>query len=148
MNYRTVEPADYDAIARVWLESARSSDGALSSLPSLAALRSRVDAEMAAGWDVTIVLDDDVIVGFLALKPAFAALDQIFILPTHQDRGIGRALIERAKAAMPSGFTLRTASANHKARRLYGRSGLLLLEEGFHPKSGYSVCYYSWNTPP
>ena len=146
--YRAAEPADFDAIADVWRESALASEGARSSLPSLAELRSRVDHEIAAGWAVTVALDGQEIIGFLALKPALAALDQLFILPTHQGRGIGRALIERAKAAMPSGFTLRTASANHKARRFYGRSGLLLLEEALHPKSGLPVCCYSWNAPP
>jgi GNAT superfamily N-acetyltransferase len=143
--YRAAEPADFDAIADVWRESALASEGARSSLPSLAELRSRVDHEIAAGWAVTVALDGQEIIGFLALKPALAALDQLFILPTHQGRGIGRDLIERAKQAMPGGFTLRTASANQKARQFYSASGLALLEEGFHPRTGIPVCYYGWS---
>jgi GNAT superfamily N-acetyltransferase len=145
MKYRAAEPADFDAIARIWLESALASEGAT---PSLAELRSRVDAEIAAGWDVTVALDGREIVGFLALKPAIAALDQIFILPEHQGRGIGGDLIERAKQAMPGGFTLRTASTNLKARRFYSGAGLSLLEEGLHPRTGNPVCYYGWNRAP
>jgi GNAT superfamily N-acetyltransferase len=148
MKYRAAVPADYDAIAEVWLASARSSDGAMSSLPSLAELRSRIDREIATGWAVTVALDGREIVGFLALKPALAALDQIFILPTYQGRGIGRELIERTKQAMPDGFTLRTASANHRARRFYLRSGLSLLGEGLHPRTGNPVCYYDWHCDP
>jgi GNAT superfamily N-acetyltransferase len=145
VKYRAAEPADFDAIARVWLEAALATEDAVSSLPSLRELRIRVDHEMAAGWVVTVALDGREIVGFLALKPALAVPDQIFILPTHQGRGVGRDLIEQAKQAMPGGFRLRTASTNRRARRFYSGAGLSLLEEGLHPRTGNPVCYYGWS---
>jgi ribosomal protein S18 acetylase RimI-like enzyme len=145
MTYRAAQPADFGVIAQVWHESALSAEGAMSTLPRIEELRNRLDREIAAGWAVTVALDGRDIVGFLALKPAIASLDQIFILPAHQRRGIGRALLDLAKSAMPGGFTLRTASANLKARRFYCRAGLSLREEGFHPSAGYPVCYYGWS---
>jgi len=148
IRYRAAEATDFDALAQVWHESALSTEGAAPNLPSVEALRSRIDREIDAGWVVTVALDRGEIIGFLALKPAVAVLDQLFILPSHHGLGIGHALLDAAKSAMPGGFTLRTISANHKARRFYELSGLLLLEAGLHPTSGCPVCYYGWNGKP
>lgn len=59
--------------------------------------------------------------------------------------GIGKALLDHAKAAMPSGFTLFTTSQNTRARHFYEREGLVALREEPHPRSGHPVTYYEWN---
>ena len=88
---------------------------------------------------------DGRVVGMLALKPGDATLDQIFVSPKEQGRGIGRALLEVARRAMPGGFTLRMAASNRKARRFYEKEGMKALGGGVHPRTGIPVHFYGWN---
>jgi ribosomal protein S18 acetylase RimI-like enzyme len=114
-------------------------------MPTEADLRQRVDVELAAGWNVTVAIRNDEIIGFLAIKPKEAVLAELFVRPDSLGGGVGQVLLAQAIAAMPEGFTLYTRSSNLKARRFYERAGLLLLREGIHPRSGDPIIYYGWN---
>lgn len=141
---RNATKADLDAIADVWWESSRSADGAPADHPGVEQLRERIDDEVARDWRLTVAVQNGRIVGFLALKPQVAILDQLFVLPAAQRSGIGRALLDRAKAELAAGFTLRTLADNRAARRFYEHQGLTLALEGKHPRLGYPVCFYRW----
>jgi len=145
IQWRMAGKADLDAVAYVWHESARDADGAAPEIPTLDQLRSRIDLELASGWHLSIASQHGEIIAMLAVRTGTSVLDQLFVLPSKQGLGAGRALLQRATEIMPEGFTLRTASANHRARRFYERAGLALLDEGVHPSGGYPVCYYGWN---
>ena len=143
-----VKPAlggDLDEVARVWHRSALQMDGAAAAVPSERALRTRIAAELAAGWELHIATRSGRIVGMLALKPQASVLDQIFVLPEDQGRGVGKALMCVAKQVMEGGFTLRMASSNLRARRFYESQGLRALGEGTHPATGVPVTYFGWN---
>jgi GNAT superfamily N-acetyltransferase len=135
---------DFDRVATVWHQSASLMDGAASPMPSRQQLRDRIDRELAAGWELFLAERGGHIMGMLALRPADAILDQIFVLPDQEASGIGTALMAMAKRRMPEGFSLRMAAANERAARFYERSGLVLSGNGIHPSSGVPVCYYSW----
>lgn len=137
--------ADHDAIAEIWHESASLPGVGPADMPSQADLRKRVDVEFASGWRVTVALRGEDVVGFLAIKPEAAILCEIFIRPGHLGIGIGQALLSRAMAAMPEGFTLHTRPTNMRARRFYEKAGLVFLREGTHPRSGDAIIYYGWN---
>jgi len=100
---------------------------------------------MANGWAVTVVEADDGIIGFVAIKPTDRTLAELFLSPEHLGGGIGKALLDHAKAAMPGGFSLFTTSRNARARHFYEREGLVSLREEPHPRSGHPVTYYGWN---
>ena len=141
-----VRPAiirDLDSVADVWHESASQMDGASTEMPSRDELRQRIDQELATGWELHVATSGGIIIGMLALKPATATLDQLFVRPAEQGRGVGRALLDFAKRILPR-FTLRTATSNTQGRRLYEREGLSLTKEGAHPRTGAPVCYYEW----
>lgn len=143
---RRAADSDLEAVAHVWHESAVGMDGH-PDVPSPEALRSRIEAELQLGWDLHVALRGQCVVGLLAVKPGEASLDQIFVVPSEQGQGVGRALLGVAKLAMPGGFTLRMATANESARRFYEKEGLKLVGEGFHPWSGVPVQFYGWNLP-
>ena len=120
-------------------------DGATAEMPSREALRQRIDAELRSEWALYVALRDERVVGMLALKPGPAILDQIFVTPGEQGRGVGRALLDLAKQLMAGGFTLRMDAANDKARRFYEGEGMTKLDEGTHPWTGAPVHFYGWN---
>ena len=141
---RSAATADLDEVARVWHASASQMDAAASPIPSVNELRSRVDVELASGWELFVAECGPRIVGMLALKPHEAILDQIFVLPADQASGVGSALLEIAKQRMPQAFTLRMAASNLRAARFYEKSGLDPAGDGSHPASGRPVRYYRW----
>lgn len=128
LEIRPARLGDLDRVADVWLESASRMDGASAELPSRHELRQRIDRELASGWALHVALHEGVVIGLLALKPAGTTIDQLFVLPADQGRGVGRALLDLAKRILPGGFTLRTASSNTRGRRFYEREGLRIHE--------------------
>jgi GNAT superfamily N-acetyltransferase len=142
---RSACKSDLDIVANVWHDSASHMDGASTPMPSRRELRDRIEVELQSDWDLYVAVRGNQIVGLLAIKTAEAILDQIFVSPKEQRRGVGRALLKFAKQAMPSGFTLRTTASNNRAGRFYEKEGLSYFEEGVHPQSGIPVRYYGWN---
>jgi len=114
-------------------------------MPSRDELRERVDQEFGQAWVTTLAVSGDEVVGFVALKPDLAVLDQLFVSPEYLGGGVGKALLHHAMAEMPAGFTLFTASANTRARRFYEAAGLVFVSEKPHPRSGHPVSYYRWH---
>jgi ribosomal protein S18 acetylase RimI-like enzyme len=113
-------------------------------MPSQAELRKEIDAEFIAGWQVTLAVRGDEIVGFLAIKPDEAVLAELFVRPGSLGGGIGRALLAQAIDAMPDGFTLFTRSGNARARQFYEKAGLTVLRKGTHPRFGDPIVFYGW----
>ncbi|NLS02154.1 GNAT family N-acetyltransferase [Rhizobium sp. P32RR-XVIII] len=135
---------DYDAIAEVWHGSASLPDVGPPVMPTLNELRERVDLAFAAGWEVTLAARERDVIGFVAIKPREAILDQLFVRPGYLGCGIGQALLGHAMAKMPEGFTLFTASRNTRARAFYEKAGLIFLRDAPHPRTGHPVTYYGW----
>jgi putative acetyltransferase len=145
---RPSNEADNDAIAEVWHRSASLPGVGPAVMPTEADLRSRFDLELAAGWDVTVAVHRNEIIGFVAIKRKEAVLAELFVRPGSLGAGVGRMLLAHAIAAMPEGFTLYTRAANERARRFYEKAGLVELRTGTHPRSGDPIVYYGWNIAP
>jgi ribosomal protein S18 acetylase RimI-like enzyme len=143
VDIRPCEDRDLDAVARLWLESWRSTGLAVAQLATEAANRVRM-RELAVGWSVHLACSEGNILGFLALNPGNGCLDQLFVAPTVQRRGIGRALLEFAKQQMPEGIWLRTAVDNVGACRFYEREGFRAGETGIHPTLRHRTVIYRW----
>jgi ribosomal protein S18 acetylase RimI-like enzyme len=141
---RTARSTDLDAVALVWHESGSLPGVGPPVMPTLQELRERVDAELAAGWKLTVAVSDREIVGMLALRLATSVLEQLFVRPANIGSGVGTILLREAMTSMPAGFTLFTASTNHRARQFYEQGGLVFLRESPHPRTGHTVLYYEW----
>jgi GNAT superfamily N-acetyltransferase len=145
---RPYRDADRDATALLWMASWRSTGLTVALEPAEAELyalsHQRIVCEIATGWVVHLAWDGGRLVGFLVLKPQAGCLDQIFVLPEEQGRGIGRALLDFAKRELPHGMWLRTAAANTRARRFYERNGLTATETDTHPVLGHATIIYRW----
>ncbi len=70
--------------------------------------------------------DNHELVGIIAFREGW--IDQLYVLPSSQGRGVGTALLQIAKSRSP-GLSLWTFQRNSNARRFYERRGFTLLKE-------------------
>lgn len=68
------------------------------------------------------------VLGFATLAPGW--LEQLYVDPDHLGSGIGRALLDHAKARQPDGLLLWTFQVNDRARRFYERNGFTVVQFG------------------
>jgi ribosomal protein S18 acetylase RimI-like enzyme len=94
--------------------------------------------------EVWLAVEDDAIVGMLAFGEH--AIDQLHVEPRCQGRGIGTALLDRAKARSPRGLTLSTHQGNERARAFYERRGFRAVQLGVSPPpEGEPDVKYAWD---
>jgi ribosomal protein S18 acetylase RimI-like enzyme len=106
--------------------------------------RSRFEAKLAEGATVFIAEESAQVVGFALLFENIGRLDQLFVRPDAQSRGIGTELLNLTKARCPRGLHLDTQQANIGARRFYERHGFLSGREGINKVNGQPNVEYVW----
>jgi len=141
---RPARPEEYDAIARVWMNSWVSTGLAEASAFLLAQLRARIALETGNGWNLYVADDGDVLAAMLALHLPKKYLDQLFIAPEYQGRSLGRTLLAFTRQQMPDEIELRCVRENEKAWRWYEREGFVFEHEKIEPVTGYVMKYYRW----
>ena len=70
-------------------------------------------------------------VGFMAMNNDF--VDQLYIDPDHQRRGIGRSLLNLAREQSPDHVWLYTLQVNTSAREFYEKNGFVAEKFGISP---------------
>jgi ribosomal protein S18 acetylase RimI-like enzyme len=144
VNIREATPQDHDALARIWLEGWYSTGLKPLFDPGLDLLRRRLPEEIAKGWKLFAAEDGGESVAMLAIRPRDFYLDQLWVAPAHQGRGIGRALLAFTRAQFPEEIWLRCVVENESAWRWYEREGFLLEGEEIVPPSGLRMKVYRW----
>ena len=144
MQIRSAQPGQYKDVAAIWYASAREMDGGAPPLDSPDSLVDRIMGSLARGWDLKVAIVDGRIAGLLATIPHDYVLDQLFVTPEAQCKGIGAALLNEAKSQLPEGFTLHTPVTNIAGQRFYERHGLRVLRDAAHPVNGAPIRYYEW----
>lgn len=79
-----------------------------------------------AALDVVVACADGAPVAYLALDGT--VLDQLYVAPSHQGRGIGTRLLAEAKRRVPVELGLWTFQRNTRARAFYERHGFRAVE--------------------
>ncbi len=125
MKLRPATAEDAAAVAELWFESWRS-NGFEGHPDTSEMMIERVPRELAGRWEVTIAEADGRMLGFLALAVAEDRLDQLFVAPDAQGRGVGSRLFARAVDRLPAGFWLTTQQENVRARAFYEHRGMAL----------------------
>jgi ribosomal protein S18 acetylase RimI-like enzyme len=95
--------------------------------------------------DVWVAVEQDVL-GFLAIQGE--RLGWLYVDPAAQRRGIGTALLDRAKALSSAGLMLFTHQRNERARAFYERRGFLAVAFGVSPPpESEPDVQYRWDPP-
>jgi ribosomal protein S18 acetylase RimI-like enzyme len=141
---RPARDDEFDAVARVWRASHESSGLATAWDATYDELRARIPHEIANGWRLYVADDSGTIAAMLAFRTRDNYLDQLFVAPQYQSRGIGKILMAFTRRHLPDEILLRAAVANIRAIAWYEREGFVreheVMEKGW---SGPRV-YYRW----
>ena len=82
--------------------------------------------------EVWVAEEDGRLLGFLGIEHSTnlgaPVLERIYVEPAAQNRGVGRALLEKAKELRPDELYLWVFQKNEGARRLYERHGFELVK--------------------
>jgi len=141
---RPARPDEYDAVARVWMDSWVSTGLEQASGFLLAKLRARVPQEVEKGWSLFVADDGGTLAAMLALHLPKLYLDQLFVAPNYQGQSLGRKLLAFSRAQMPEEIHLRCVRENEKAWRWYEREGFVFEQEQVEPATGFVMKYYRW----
>ncbi|WP_171166606.1 GNAT family N-acetyltransferase [Streptomyces sp. I05A-00742] len=123
---RRAVDADAAAIAEVWLTSHATA------LPSV--VRAHTDDEVREWFrnmvvphlETWVAVAGDAVVGVMVLDGE--DLDQLYLAPAWQRRGLGGRLVGLAKERRPGGLSLWTFEINDAARSFYERHGFVAVE--------------------
>ena len=141
---RPARSDEYDAVARVWMNSWVSTGIEQASNFLLANLRARVLREVENGWSLFVADDRGVLAAMLALHLPERYLDQLFVAPEHQGKNLGRALLAFTRQQLPDEIWLRCVRENEKAWRWYEREGFVFEKEDISPVTGFTMKCYRW----
>jgi ribosomal protein S18 acetylase RimI-like enzyme len=154
MSQPTIRPSradEYDAVADVWMRSWLSNGIADphggESWP-LAEMRERIPQEIANGWSLYVADDAGTIAAMLAFRLRDGYLDQLFIAPEYQGKGLGKRLLACTRQHLPDEIWLRCVRENERAWRWYEREGFVFEKEERDPRSGFTLKYYRWKRTP
>jgi putative acetyltransferase len=140
---RRLKLADMDEAATV---HRRSFDHAL---PTLAGLHTPEEdrwffrERMFTACQLWGYFDDNELVGIIAFREGW--IDQLYVRPSSQGRGVGTALL-RVAQGLHGKLSLWTFQQNAAARRFYERHGFVLMKEtdGFLNEEKEPDAMYSW----
>jgi GNAT superfamily N-acetyltransferase len=141
---RPARADEYDAIARVWMNSWASTGIEDASNFLLAKLCARVPLEVERGWSLFVADDAGTLAAMLALHLPKKYLDQLFVAPEYQGQNLGRQLLAFTRQHLPDEIELRCVRENEKAWRWYEREGFAFEKEAVEPMTGFVMKYYRW----
>lgn len=124
---RPAAPADLPTLAEIHLAARRAAGTAFP--PGVHAddeVRAWIGGWDLAAHDVWLATVDGQGAGYTRATPTW--LDDLYVHPDHQGRGVGTALFDNVKAHRPDGFCLWVFESNEPARAFYRRHGCLELE--------------------
>src|ERR1700722_2979460 len=110
---------DLVATADLWFRSWHAAFPDLSHPMPQEDWHARLRDDIAPRCTCRIVTLGPTIIGFLAVEPGSATLEQIFVDPSYQRRGVGKMLADHAKQLSPSGLKLTTPQRKPAAARFY-----------------------------
>ena len=126
VNFRRATAADAAEVATVYIASRR---GAAAWLPTVGTddeIRGFVVDQMVPEQETWVAEDGGRIVAVMVL--GVDMVDQLYVAPGEQRRGIGDAMLAHAKHLRPAGLRLWAFQRNAPARRFYEARGFIAIQ--------------------
>ena len=133
MLIRRYRPDDFDSVNDLWRRAR------LHAFPDFQARKGHSAEEDRDYFRAVVQVKNDLWVAEVDGRPAaFMAIagdfiDHLYVVPEHQRRGIGQALLVHARALSPSGLRLFTFQVNATGRAFYEKNGFVIARLGVSP---------------
>lgn len=124
--FRRATAADAAEVATVYIASRRGAAQWLPTVGTDAEIRAFVVNQMVPERECWVAEDGGKIVAVLALHDA--EVDQLYVAPDAQRRGVGDAMLAHAKRLRPQGLRLWAFQRNAPARRFYEARGFVAVK--------------------
>ena len=150
MEMRPAREEEIEGLTRLFIR-ARNEMEYLPRVPDEAA--APIAAGMRGHEDLWVAEEDGRLLGFLGIEHSTnldaPVLEKLYVDPAAQNRGVGSALLEKAKELRPDGLYLWVFQKN-PARRLYERHGfeLVKLTDGSANMEREPDALYHWRGSP
>ena len=150
VSIRRYGDSDLEHVITIWLDG-----WASVRLPSFPVEKCRINAEhlrssiperVNKGGQIYVASFQSEVVAFIVLREN--NLDQLFVAPRYQRKGIAKKLLEFAREIRPRGFWLHTFAASEDANRFYVREGLRRTGSDIDPELGLELVMYEWRPTP
>jgi len=130
---RPYRSKDFDPVTRLWRRAREEA------FPEFQRAKGHTFAEDCVYFRKVILRDNRVwvaeqggqVAGFMAMRGDF--IDQLFVDPGFQRRGIGLAFLDRARQLSPTSLRLFTFQSNAKGRAFYEKNGFRAVKFGVSP---------------
>ena len=139
------EPADAHEIVKLWRESFEFGVGIIDPHPIQEQLNFFLN-EVVPKYEVTVVKDADLIVGFMASIPE--SVSHLYVRVQYFGRGVGSQLLALAKAKSAGSLWLYTFARNTNARRFYEHHGFTEVERESENMYKLEAIKYKWLMRP
>ena len=130
-----------DELVAMWRASFEAGLGVTDPHP-IAAQKDYFVTQVLPRNSLRVALQDENVVGFIAASRDSIA--QLYVRIGYQRRGIGRQLLEWAKAQSGGSLWLYTFARNQAAQRFYEREGFRVVARGFEPIWQLEDIKYEW----
>ena len=130
MELRPAREGEIEALTRLFIR-ARNEMEYLPPVPDEAA--EPIAARIREHEEVWVAEEDGRLVGFLGIEASrnlggAPVLEKLYVEPAEQNRGVGSALLDKAKELRPDELYLWVFQKNEGARRLYERQGFTVVK--------------------
>ncbi|MFI6875512.1 GNAT family N-acetyltransferase [Streptomyces sp. NPDC050400] len=141
---RRAVDSDAAAVAEVWLRSFTAALPGVRRAHTDDQVRSWFREVVVPSLETWVATVDGAVVGVMVLDGD--DLDQLYLDPAWQGRGMGDRLVEVAKQRRPAGLALWTFQINEPARRFYERHGFIPTEctDGHRNEEREPDIRYQW----
>jgi GNAT superfamily N-acetyltransferase len=137
--------SEADAIADLYVASRRGASAFIPTVHTDDETRAWVSGYLVPRLEVWVAESDGILLGMMALEDNL--VDQLYISPAAQRRGVGDLLLAHAKKLRPARLRLYTFQRNAPARRFYETRGFVAIEfnDGSHNEEHEPDVLYQWN---
>ena len=105
-------------------------------------LEAFADRQESKWTEVWIAAGGSEVIGVMCLEERF--VDQLFVEPGWQGKGVGKALMAQAEVSFPDGFELDVFTANTAALGFYEHLGLRIVKEFSSPNDDRPKYRLAW----
>jgi len=123
ITFRRATAADASEVATVYIASRRGAAAYLPTVGTDSEIRAFVVHQMVPERETWVAQDAGRIVGIMTLHDD--DVDQFYVAPAEQRRGVGDAMLAHAKGLRPAGLHLWAFQRNIPARRFYEARGFI-----------------------